>query len=159
IRRIKEFLGDVYYYNEEKSREEAYGKTDTPISVCLTMLDVLKDAYTDMEIGLRHYFRPSTYQNDYNIHRFLNHELPGKNKNLINQFIGWEESNFVNYINNNFGKNQFFGISALGTNDENLGIDMEYDFKPINVLDPFVWFIDEVAPELLENDENFKRLD
>lgn len=149
---IRDFLGDIYFHNGEKNQEEAYGKADTPIGVCLTMIDVLEDIYTDDQIANRKYFKAANYLYDrrVNMRDYIDNELEEKSKNLIKQFNTWEERNFINYMDNNFGETKYFAISALGTDDDNLSSEMTVNFKPRNVLDPFIWFASTVAPEILE---------
>ncbi len=150
IAKIREFLTDIMFYKHKLSKKEAEKKTNIPVAVCLTMLDVLKNIYTENERSHRPYFVPSDYVETYKVKEYIEKPLANKSENLKKQMQIWGEDGFINYLDANFGETRYFGISALGTSNDELSDDLRRDFRPINVLDPVVWFISLVADEIFE---------
>lgn len=151
IAKIRDFLRDISIFKHGESPKEANKQADIPVAVCVTMLDVLKEVYTEKQLDKRQYFKNSKYLETRKVKEYAEEQLNEKSDNMKLQLRAWGEDNFVNYLNNNFGEIKYFGISSLGAADSDLeNIDMRKDFKPINVLDPLVWFINLVAGDIYE---------
>lgn len=126
----------------------------TKVAACLGMMDELYNVYLPEDEEKRKYLLPSTYIDDYDFHAFFKN-LESKSVNLRKQLGQWKETAFLAEIENNYKTSVYIGLSALGTDPANLKDikHLDTDFKPINVLDPFIWIIsqDDESKEILKD--------
>ncbi len=161
---VSDFIKEIIKLTCQRDKSmlaTAKKRLNIPVAVCISMIDELKNLYNAEELKQRWYMKSSTYAEDKDISKFLN-KLGKKSDNLRTQFAVWNDTAFVNTVDHSFSASAFFGLSALGSDFADITDgkikDLDKEYKPINVLDPFIWIISKAAPEILKREkisENF----
>ena len=138
---------------DELSPEQLRCVLNAPVAVCLTMLDQLVKVL-DPENENHLFLKESNLIEDNNC-TYFNETLNRRSNSLRNQLISWKEEPFVNAVDQNFVTSTYFALSSRGI-DKTLHDSV--NMQPINVLDPFVWIISQVNPEMLENCNNINSI-
>lgn len=154
---VAEFIKGIKNYRATTGAEiDNATKQDIPIAVCMSMVDMLRQLYTEDELADKEFafLRPSTYLEDYDLQKFFS-ELPSRSKSMKRRYKKWKETPVLGVVDQKFAESRYFGVSSLGADYDDIcnGVikDIDEQYKPINVLDPFLWILSHGARDIVDN--------
>lgn len=125
----------VYFY-ENFIGKESGAATDIPTAVVVTKTDMLKNLndpeYLSPNSNIFKNYKHSIY---FDLDEFEN--INGEMK----RFLGKADSPFKGAMEAYFRNTSYFGVSALGSNPQNLEININNTINPLRVEEPFLWLM------------------
>lgn len=109
-------------------------KIDIPIAVSLSLIDLLKNKYTDDD--LPNYLMYSQHLATKRFDVISNNVI----SDGVHQFLkDHKQENFLSFLTSNFKTYNFYAMSSLGGEPINNSVE---HLSPQNVLDPLIWLLD-----------------
>ena len=137
------------------------GKRHTiPFALCLTKSDLIKELYADNE-EISYILEPSTLTSS-NLSELSYKKFAADYKRKSFAFKDalkdtWFEKSLVGVVDSSFLNSYFCAVSSKGYNTDK--ITRADQITPTGVLDPFVWFLSSLIPDIFPEDDDTNDLE
>jgi len=129
----QEILSRTTHLIKKANNLKPTDKVDIPLAVAFTKIDAI-ESLLDGDYQLKH-------NSNHNKNKIDIDDIEALSSEIKALLVEWGEGNIVNFVETQYKKSKFFGLSALGTNPHNTKkVDK---ILPRRVEDPFLWLLYE----------------